>query len=122
MSLSPLIALLFPHLSDLHVTNITRTGTTLQIHAATQQPTAVCPCCGSASTRVHSRYRRHLLDTPISGQQALIQLQVRRYFCDNPECDRQTFAEQVPGPTSPYSRSTPLLRRTREIIALALVW
>ncbi|MEV6987446.1 hypothetical protein AB0M95_40170 [Sphaerisporangium sp. NPDC051017] len=30
----------------------------------------------------------------------LVQMRVRRFFCDNTACDKRTFAEQVPGLTS----------------------
>jgi hypothetical protein len=50
----------------------------------------------------------------------VIDLSVRRIFCDNPECPRSSFAEQVPGLTLRYGRRTPGLQRVLEKIALAL--
>ncbi|MDT3397674.1 transposase family protein [Streptomyces sp. B1866] len=29
---------------------------------------AVCPCCGTASGRVHGRYRRRLADLAVAGR------------------------------------------------------
>lgn len=49
----------------------------------------------------------------------VIDLSVRRIFCDNPECSRSSFAEQVPGLTARYGRRTPGLQRVLEKIALA---
>jgi transposase len=59
-------------------------------------------------------------DPAIGGRETLICLRVRRFFCDNNDCTRKTFAEQVPGLTVPYARRTPLLRHLLEAVALAL--
>lgn len=69
---------------------------------------------------MHSRYRRTLADPAIGGRQTLLRVRIRRFFCDNTACRRRTFAEQVPGLTTPYARRTPLLRGILEKIALAL--
>ncbi|MBW6439767.1 hypothetical protein KZ829_39180 [Actinoplanes hulinensis] len=59
---------------------------------------------------MHSRCWRILADSAIGGQQTLVKVRVRRFFCDDTVCSRRTFAEQVPGVTTPYARRTPLLR------------
>lgn len=41
----------------------------------------------------------------------LIELSVRRLFCDNSDCKRVVFAEQVDGLTSRYGWRTPVLQR-----------
>ena len=56
----------------------------------------------------------------IGGRQTLLKVRIRRFFCDNTACRRRTFAEQVPGVTTPYARRTPLLRGILEKVALAL--
>jgi len=72
------------------------------------------------SRRVHSRYQRRLGDAAAGGQEVLIHLQVRRFFCGNPGCAKTTFAEQVPGLTTRYGRRTPGLDQMLQAIALAL--
>ena len=72
------------------------------------------------SRRVHSSYQRRLADTASGGQEVLIDLQVRRFFCGNPACAKTTFAEQVPGLTTRYGRRTPGLDQMLQAIALAL--
>ncbi|MET7391301.1 transposase family protein [Streptomyces sp. NPDC005522] len=71
-------------------------GRTVRIRARGHEPSRACPGCGMVSTRVHSRYERKISDTAISNQQALIHLQVRRFFCDSAGCERRTFVEQMP--------------------------
>ena len=55
---------------------------------------ARCPTCRAVSTSVHSRYRRRPADLPASGEAIRLQLEVRRLYCRNPACPRQTFAER----------------------------
>ncbi|WP_371614423.1 hypothetical protein [Streptomyces sp. NBC_00454] len=49
----------------------------------------------------------------------MIDLSVRRLGCENPDCPKPTFVEQVDGPTKPYQRRTPAPRRVVEAVALA---
>ncbi len=55
----------------------------------------VCPDCGLASTRVHSRYIRRLADLPAQGHVVRLNIQVRRFRCDNADCERRIFGESL---------------------------
>ncbi|MFH5823127.1 ISL3 family transposase [Georgenia sp. AZ-5] len=75
-----------------------------------------CTACGVIATRVHSRRWQRLRDIPVAGQAEVVWVK-RRWFCDEPECVRATFAEatvQVPR----RARST---RRLREQLAAAVI-
>ena len=63
-----------------------------------------CRRCGRVSTRVQSRYRRHLADLPVAGCPVVVWLAVRRFFCDHVDCGACTFVEQVPGFTERHAR------------------
>ncbi|MGW0252080.1 ISL3 family transposase [Nocardia goodfellowii] len=95
-------------------------GSAVRIDAATGNEPADCPGCSTPSRRVHSRYRRQLSDTSVTGREVVIVLQVRRLFCDNFDCGRKTFAEQLPGLAARYGRRTLLLQRVLCAVALAL--
>jgi len=69
-------------------------------------PQAFCPTCFTPSTAVHSWYRRHPADLPNLGQAVGLQLSVRRFYCRNGACPRQTFAEALPELLSPRARRT----------------
>jgi transposase len=69
---------------------------------------------------VHSRYRRKLRDVSVGGRPVVVELMVRRLFCDTADCPRRTFAEQVEGLSARYSRYTVLLLRTLTAVGLAL--
>lgn len=73
-----------------------------------------CPSCGTTSTRIHDRYRRHPVDLPWRACSVRLALTVRRFRCDNPACPRSTFAEDF-GPS--LRRGA---RRTTEAGALLL--
>jgi hypothetical protein len=76
--------------------------------------------CGRWSDRVHGRYVRSLRDVAVGGAGVIIELQVRRFRCQNSACPAVTFAEQVHGLTTPHSRFTPLLLGLLARIGLAL--
>ncbi|WP_276147920.1 ISL3 family transposase [Streptomyces sp. 11-1-2] len=81
---------------------------------------AACPDCGSESTQVHSSYLRFPADVPSGGRLVVLRLRVRRFFCPESSCARQTFAEQLPGLTRRHSRWTERLRSTLAAVGLAL--
>ncbi|MGF6942341.1 transposase [Streptomyces auratus] len=72
------------------------------------------------SNRVHSTYGRCLADTPVGDRPVLIELTVRRLYCENVRCPRRTFTERVKGLTVRYGRRTPAARRVLEAVAVAL--
>jgi len=102
--------LFFPHLADLHVDKVEELESGVLITARSRAAEGACHRCGGSSARIHSRYRRRLGDLVAGGRTVMTGLQVRRFFCDNPACERRTFAEQVPAVALRYQRRTPLLR------------
>ena len=110
----------FPYLADLHVGKVEDLGSAVLITARPGAPEAACYRCGVFSARVNSRYRRQLHDLAVGGRPVVIDLEVRRFFCGNPECKLQTFAEQVPAVALRHQRRTPLLGSVLETVALAL--
>lgn len=56
--------------------------------------------------RVHSSYQRSRNERPLGSLRVVVQLRVRRYFCDRKRCSRKTFVEQVPGLTERHRRSS----------------
>lgn len=95
-------------------------GSTVRIEAATGVDPVGCPACGTPSGRVHSRYQRRLSDTSITGREVLIELRVRRLFCDNFDCGKTTFAEPIPRLAARHARRTLILQRALCAVALAL--
>src|SRR5262245_62616361 len=82
--------------------------------------TARCPLCGQAAHRIHSRYRRRLADVSWALVPVRIVLQVRRFFCDTPDCSRRIFTERLPTIVQPHARRTTRLVRLQQQLGLLL--
>jgi len=83
-------------------------------------PTASCPCCGTISKRVQSRYTRTLRDLPASGRLVHLIVRVRRFFCQERTCVRKIFAERFPSLTLPRVKFTLRLQETLREMGFAL--
>src|SRR5260370_22573310 len=103
-SLQPTLLLGLPSSMRLERIEIAEQGVVLSLSLDT--PEAACPLCQQATSRVHSHYVRTLQDMPCVGKTLRLLLQVRRFFCENPECIRKIFAERLPDLTSVYARRT----------------
>ena len=68
-------------------------GNTIFINVVSNREAVICPYCGNASSKVHSRYERSFQDLPIQGKKVRIILNNRKMFCNNPDCNHTTFAE-----------------------------
>ncbi|WP_280248611.1 transposase family protein [Nocardia abscessus] len=91
-----MLRVLFPHLDRMVIGAVRVADSTVRIDAATREEPAACPSCSTPSQRVHSRYRRRLADTAITGREVVIVLRVRRLFCDNANCGRRTSLNRYP--------------------------
>ena len=76
--------------------------------------------CGRSSRRVHGRYTRTLVDLPWGGVPVRLRVRVRKFFCDEPSCERRIFAERLEGVAGVHDRGTERQRQALEWIALAL--
>ena len=65
-----------------------------------------CPTCGVTSARMHDRYQRHPIDLPWRACCVQVALAIRRFCCDNRNCQRRTFAENFGPPLLPRARRT----------------
>jgi transposase len=95
-------------------------GDLLTIHASTEKSAAECPLCGRPSRRVHGRYTRTMADLPWCGTPVRLRVRVRKFFCDEPTCEREIFAERLEEVARPFARGTDRQREALEWIAFAL--
>ena len=102
MNLSSVLG--FP--STLAVDTVERSteGLTVSLHATTS--IILCPRCGTAGSRVHSRYYRTVADMSCVGQRLTLKLLVRKWVCPLDSCPQYTFAEQFGGLAPRYARMT----------------
>src|SRR6266568_3672565 len=113
--------IILPELMDenLQISQVT-VANEITITLRTTSPTAACPCCGTISKRVQSRYRRTLHDLPMSGRLVHLIIEVRRFFCKKSTCAQKIFAEQLPALCRPHAQRTKRLQEALCRLGLAV--
>jgi transposase len=115
-----MIDLLFPSAARLVIDDVRVHADSVDIYAQRNTPTAACPSCQATGRRTHSRYQRHPHDLPCFGFRVRLHLTVRRFFCDNAHCPRQTFAESFPSLLHHRARRTQRLSQQQLSVAFAV--
>lgn len=110
----------FTTLDQLHVDAFSFDGELLTINGCLRASKAHCPLCGQSSRRVHGHYTRSLSDLPRSGTPVRLRVRVRKFFCDEPTCERKIFAERLGEVARPFARGTDRRREALEWIAFSL--
>src|SRR3954453_14916273 len=90
----------------LNLISVRTDANAITLAARTSSRVARCPVCAKQSLRVHSRYTRTLADLPWQGIPVTLHLHVRRFFCEEVNCDRAIFAERLSGVVAHYARRT----------------
>jgi transposase len=67
-----------------------------------------------------THFCRQLDELPLGRRRVRVIAHVRRFKCVSPRCAQSTFAEQIPGLTTPFARRTPPLTEALVKVALAL--
>ncbi len=101
--------IIIPDLPDVQVEEV-EVAFEITLTLRTTSPTASCPACGSASSRIQSRYRRTLRDLPSSGRPIRLILHVRRFFCKESACAQKIFTERLPDLCRPHAQRTKRLQ------------
>jgi transposase len=103
----------------LTINQVTATADGVHVSLSTPNEVAVCPACGTPSTRVRSTYERTAADVPCGGQRVTLHVQIRRFMCQHQTCERRIFAEQVPTWLRPRARQTERRREALVTVGLA---
>ncbi len=111
---------LIPNISEVALVCLRPKDGAIQMVLRACRSFSLCPVCGTASGRIHSRYLRKLGDLPWEKLPVLILLQTRKFFCDREDCRRRIFTEQLPGTAARYSRRTFRLAEALDWITLAV--
>jgi transposase len=97
--------IIFPDLPNIEVEGV-KVAEEITLTLRTVSPTAFCPSCGTASSRVQSRYTRTLRDLPSVGRPIRLIMQVRRFFCKKSTCAQKIFVERLPELCHPHAQRT----------------
>jgi transposase len=109
-------SLFLPPELDFTLIKFHNTATNIDFEVCSCQISSYCPLCHTISTKIHSRYVRMIVDLPVSGKIAKLKLQVRKFSCDNLDCSRKIFTEQL----NSYSRRFERLNELITSIGLEL--
>ena len=115
-----LASLLLPAVADLRLTDVKLQDERFTFRAAMTNATACCPTCQVSSTRVHSRYHRHVADLPWAGYPVALVIQVRRFRCQSTDCVQRIFCERLSPAIATYARQTERLQEQWRTLALAM--
>ncbi|GHO48640.1 transposase [Ktedonospora formicarum] len=99
--------------------NIKISDDVLTITSLSTQACPCCPLCGKPSARIHSRYIRQVADLPCGGRQVRLLVQVRKCFCETPDCIRKIFMERLTPFVNTFARVTQRLFQIVQVIGLA---
>jgi transposase len=88
----------------------------VSLHAVSS--TAACPQCGTAGSRVHSRYERTIVDLAFGGRSLTLKLLVRKWICPEALCSQHIFAERFPEVVQRYARMTDRLIKALQSIGV----
>jgi transposase len=108
---------LLPKGLDLESLSIETGHVSISVSSGTSR--SVCPLCGRRSSRVHSRYLRTVSDLPWHGISIELEVRARRFFCDEPSCERKIFCERLEE-VAARARKTSRLEEALLAIALEL--
>ena len=114
------VTLFLPDVPDLCLETIDVAEDGVDLTARAAQAAPPCPLCAQPATRVHSRYQRTVTDLPAVGHRVRLRVQVRRFFCENPGCDRAIFAERLGPAITVYARRTTRQAGQLQRLAFAL--
>ncbi|WP_419805935.1 transposase family protein [Terriglobus sp.] len=111
---------LLPSSTEVRLVCLRQVAGAVQVELRTCQPSSSCPSCGTASSRVHSRYSRKLMDLPWQGLPVSILLRARKFFCLHKQCTTRIFTEQLPGTVKRYARRSCRSSESLRWLTLAL--
>jgi zinc-finger of transposase IS204/IS1001/IS1096/IS1165 len=102
--------IIFPDLPHVEVEGV-EVAEEITLILRTISPTALCPSCGTASSRIQSRSTRTLRDLPSVGHPIGLIMHVRRFFCKKSTCAQKIFVERLPELCHPHAQRTKRLQK-----------
>jgi transposase len=109
--------IIVPDLLDVEVERV-EIAEEIRLSLRTVSPTALCPSCGIASSRIQSRYTRTLRDLPSVGRPLRLIMHVRRFFCQKSTCVQKIFVERLPTLCHPHAQRTKRLQEALRQLGL----
>jgi transposase len=111
--------IIFPDLPNVQVERV-EVAEEITLTLRTTSPTASCPSCGTASSRIQSRYTRTLRDLPSVGRSLRLIMHVRRFFCKKSTCAQKIFVERLLELCLPHAQRTKRLQEALRQLGLMI--
>jgi len=83
--------IIIPDLPDIQVEGMDVAAEEITLTLRTTSLMALCPSCGTESSRIQSRYTRTLRNLPSAGRPIHLIMHVRRFFCKKRTCSQKIF-------------------------------
>ena len=109
---------MFAFPSTLSLDRIEVQDQTVIVHLRANSPTATCPRCGTAGSRVHSRYQRTIADVACGGRHLDLKLLVHKWICPDTSCSQRITAPRFPGFVQRYARMTDHLIKALQAVGV----
>lgn len=115
-----MLELFFPQVEGLLLRRVLFGTQFLALFTTSTRAEVNCPVCHTSCQRVHSYYTRRVKDVPWAEFGVEFFIEVRRFYCLNPNCHRQVFAERLGEAIPVYARRTERLTTRLQALGLAL--
>src|SRR6266566_6606727 len=109
--------IIFPDLPNVQVEEV-EVAEEITLTLRTTSPTTPCPSCGTASSRIQSRYTRTLRDLPCVGRPIRLIMHLRRFCCKKSTCAQKIFVERLPDLCHPHAQRTKRLQEALRQLGL----
>ncbi|MDO1450543.1 transposase family protein [Rhodocytophaga aerolata] len=111
---------MLPVIPGLLLNGITYGEKQLTLVLTSGHPVVHCPLCHTISQRIHSRYSRKVAGLPWADKRVIMELNVRRFYCEAKDCQRKVFCERLHPAITAYARRSTRLEHYLQNLALQL--
>ncbi|WP_143000729.1 transposase family protein [Andreesenia angusta] len=79
----------------LKVKSIESSKSEILINFKSKRKTMLCPDCGSETSKHTTYFNRTLQDLPIIDKALILNIRLKKFGCENPDCSRKVFSESI---------------------------
>lgn len=90
------------------------------INFESKRKAMLCPDCGTETSRHTTYFNRALQDLPIIDKALTLNIRLKKFSCENPDCSRKIFSESISEITKEKGRRTS--RLDEMMIRLAMTY
>lgn len=92
-----LLDAIFPEMKDFELVKVDDSEETLTLTFESGKKEDICPDCGARSSKHKTKYTRKVKTEMLNGRPCQLILIIHQFKCENPECNKGSFTENIPG-------------------------